>query len=555
MNLAWWLNTAWMLSCRPEAARFRRATHDVADTQAKILQTLLHRNRKTDFGTKYGFDSLRSPQEFQRKVPLSGADDYREPIARIARGEKRVLTAEPVELLEPTSGTTTAEKWIPYTASLRREFQRALAAWIADLTGSRPAVRAGRAYWSISPALGRRDRTEGGITVGFDDDAAYLGNWERLAVRHLLVAPPTLSQVREIEAFRYATLWALLSAADLALISVWNPTFLTILMRRMETWSDRLAKDLTDGELRIPQCESHSVAAVAAWCRLPRRRGREAADILQSDAPLARKVTELWPRLALISCWADGAAALPLPELQSMFPHVEIQPKGLLATEGCVTFPLVGRAAPVLAVRSHFFEFEPLGGPEPTRPLLMAHELNSGETYRVVMTTGGGLYRYQLRDEVECVGFENQCPLLRFRGKSDRVSDLVGEKLSEAQVRAAIDAAFADRPPQFALLAPCVERQPMRYLLFCEWAERAPTSDTLEAARTVLQRTLERNPHYEYAVKWGQLAPVEIRVLDGRRKSGWQIFEERCLARGQKLGDVKPTALDSEFGWSGRFQE
>ncbi len=143
---------------------------------------------------------------------------------------------------------------------------------------------------------------------------------------------------------------------------------------------------------------------------------------------------ELWPRLTLISCWTDAAAARGAVELQSMFPNVEIQSKGLLATEGCVTFPLVGRPAPVLAVGSHFFEFQEEGreneDADPFAGCRLAHELDRGGRYSVVLTTGGGLYRYRLNDSVEVVGFEHECPLLRFLGKTDRVSDLVGEKLA-----------------------------------------------------------------------------------------------------------------------------
>src|SRR6266852_4437688 len=76
--------------------------------------------------------------------------------AGIAAGEPNVLTRDPVLLLEPTSGSTGGEKLIPYTASLRREFQRAVAAWIGDLFRQRPAVRRGRAYWSLSPVFGPR---------------------------------------------------------------------------------------------------------------------------------------------------------------------------------------------------------------------------------------------------------------------------------------------------------------------------------------------------------------------------------------------------------------
>src|SRR5439155_20756984 len=145
---------------------------------------------------------------------------------RIGAGEARVLTADPVLLLEPTSGASGGEKLIPYTAGLRRQFQRGVAAWIADLYWHRPAVRRGRAYWSISPALGPPRRSSGGIPIGFADDAEYLGRLERFALRRLLVAPPAVARLSDMAAFRYCTLLFLLAAEDLTLVSVWNPTFL-----------------------------------------------------------------------------------------------------------------------------------------------------------------------------------------------------------------------------------------------------------------------------------------------------------------------------------------
>ena len=85
---------------------------------------------------------------------------------------------------------------------------------------------------------------------------------------------------------------------------------------------------------------------------LPRR-----AAELRRLAPDA--LTRIWPRLGLISCWGDAHAALHLDELRRSFPGVEIQPKGLLATEAFVTIPFDDRTP--LAIRSHFFEFLPEG--------------------------------------------------------------------------------------------------------------------------------------------------------------------------------------------------
>ncbi|PYV16325.1 MAG: hypothetical protein DMG07_08055, partial [Acidobacteria bacterium] len=399
----------WMASASLEHRRFRGATGRVAETQASVLREILRSSRATEFGRRLGFSSIRTTRDFQRRVPLSTYDDYRSAVARIADGEPHVLTSERVELFEPTSGTTGGEKWIPYTRGLRRQFQAAIRAWIFDLLHERPALRAGRAYWSVSPAFGETRRTPGGIPVGFDADTAYLASFERRLVGRLLAVPPEVARSRDLDRFRYTTLVWLLAAEDLALVSVWSPSFLVALLSRLEEWSGPLCRDLAP---RAP------------------KRAEALRRLLESGASLGEKVARVWPSLRLISAWTDGAAAQCVPGLRAIFPEVEIQPKGLVATEGCVSFPLVGGAGAALALRSHFFEFQDVGGGD----CLLAHELEAGGRYRVVITTAGGLYRYELRDEVKVIGFDRECPLLRFVGKADRVGDLVGEKLAEGHV-------------------------------------------------------------------------------------------------------------------------
>jgi hypothetical protein len=248
-TVPWLLNTAWMLKCSAEAVLFARASRRVADIQARLLLQTLWANRNTDFGRAHRFVAITDARTYQERVPLATYDDFTEDIRRIAAGEADVLTCEPVLLLEPTSGTTGGEKLIPYTAGLRRQFQRGVAVWIADLFHRRPAVRAGRAYWSLSPMLGPPRRSPGGLPIGFDDDIAYLGWTEQFALLRLLVTPPEVAHLPDMESFRYCTLLFLLAADDLALISVWSPTFLTALLAPLGEWQERLCHDLRCGSL------------------------------------------------------------------------------------------------------------------------------------------------------------------------------------------------------------------------------------------------------------------------------------------------------------------
>ncbi len=550
MSLPWLLNTAWMFSCAREARAFASATRHVAATQAEVLASILRQNRDAEFGRAHHFHGIDGPHAYQQRVPLSRYEDYAQAIHRIAEGENHVLTRARVELLEPTSGTTGGEKLIPATAPLCRQFQRAVAAWVADLFHHRPGLRRGRGYWSISPAFGSPRRTAAGIPIGFENDADYLGAGGRWLLKRLMAVPANVARVVDIDEFRYHTLWHLLRAPGLTLMSVWSPTFLPTLLAPLEAWSDRLGFDLE-------RCGETTRAA-------------ELRRIFRVPSSTAEKLRRIWPRLALISCWADAGSARYLGQLRELFPEVEIQPKGLLATEGCVSFPLTGRPAPVLAVRSHFFEFQEIDAPERLR---LGHELERGGRYRVVLTTAGGLYRYELRDEVEILGFENQCPLLRFLGRSDGGCDLVGEKLSERHVQAVLERLLeghrrcrpapiaqagcpvdAGRYPlfPFAILVP-VDDRPPRYRLFVQFASLDSDPAAALAMASGLESGLCENPHYAYARRFGQLAPAEIVVLDPHGESAWELYQHECLSRGARLGSVKPRALDAWAGWSAVF--
>lgn len=525
MNVAYWLNSAWMWKCRREWLRFQRATESVIASQAAVLREILENNAASEFGRVHEFDYIDSADAYRRRVPLANYGNFQSYVDRIGAGEQNLLTTEPVTLLEPTSGSSGGEKLTPYTAALRRQFQRGIDAWIANLMASYPSVRVGRAYWSISPAFGRARATCAGIPIGFEDDTAYLGSVERLAMRRLLAVPPEVAKSIDIDRFRYQTLLHLVAADDLALISIWSPTFLTVLLEQLDTAGARLCDDLATNP-----------------------RVNELRRIISSNLPLANKLRRIWPRLALISCWADGASSRYVEKLGKLFPDVTIQPKGLLATEGFVSLPLAGQPGAALALRSHFFEFIDEHG-----EVRLAHEVQLGKNYQVVITTGGGLYRYRLGDVVEVVGFVNQCPLLRFVGRADRVSDLVGEKLDETHVRDVVDQVLREcgLSPSFSMMVP-VDNGVRCYRLYLQGVTLSAAQKRDLEAR--LEAGLNDNPYYHYAVQLGQLASLQVQLLPSNGDSAWSVYERECVARGQKLGDIKPTVMHGWTGWAKKFE-
>jgi len=528
-------NRAYVAGAVPSRLRLEYALRHPARAQRAILARILRENAGTEFGRAHDFAGIGTVEGYRARVPFGDADTFAPYVARIARGEHGVLTAAPVRALEPTSGSSGAAKLVPYTSALLEEFSAATVPWIFDLLTGRPGLRNGRAYWAITPPGRHARRSEGGLPIGLEHDSDYFPAFARALLDRVLGMPRALSRAPDVPTCRYLTLRALLAMPDLAMISVWSPSFLTLLTESLYDHYDELLHDLAHGSLGVTIDAALRMELARALparpdvaTRLRRRFGHAPPDDLG----------ELWTRLGLISCWTDGHAARALAGLRRRFPRVEVQGKGLIATEGVVSFPMFDAPGPVAAVTSHFIELAPAEAPD--RPVTL-DRAERDATYEVVLTTSGGFYRYRLRDLVRVEGFYRTTPVLRFVGRADCASDLAGEKLTPAFVETALTTAQRDAHvlPGFAMLAPAWASPP-EYRLFVDLD--APSAERLAAAVEV---ELARSYHYELCRSLGQLAPVRAAPISDAASR----YERACLARGQRAGTIKPPALDARLGW------
>ena len=223
-----------------------------------------------------------------------------------------------------------------------------MASWFSGWKQRRPEVFAGRAYWAISPPGMQAQTAPGGLPVGMTSDAAYFPEGVGARLAEWLIIPELSGQA---EAVFDETAEALLAAPDLSVISVWSPTFLLgvdAALRRMR------------GDFR--------------W-------------------------RDLWPKLALVSCWADASRAQWISRLTERLGGIPIEGKGLLATEGITSVPDAIDGAPRLAVECHWHEFLDDDG-----CFTEISDLKIGRVYEVLLTTGGGLFRYRCGDRVRVRG-------------------------------------------------------------------------------------------------------------------------------------------------------
>src|SRR5947209_7004149 len=394
-------NLLWFLYSFGMSRRWKRATRDVSGTQAAVLKRILSENAGSEFGREHHFAGMNSVEKYQRAVPLRSYEEFQPYIERIADGQPQVLTTQLVLQFGLTSGSTQASKLIPYTKALVSEFQEGIDPWVYYLFRRFPRILLGKTYWSVTPIGERKSHTTGGIVIGFDDEQQYFSPLTRWVLNSIMAVPSQLAQLSDMEVFRYVTLRLLLQERLLSWVSVWNPSFLTLLLDPLSQWFSQLIEDIKQGTLSVAsEIELPLRNVLLPLCKKNPARAKELTALyaIWQGKPFAepnavgRTLYEaIWPHLQFISCWAHGNAALALPHLKRYFPRARIQPKGLLATEAFISFPFKDDLS-ALSLLSHFFEFEEVD--QTALAIKLAHELQAGRRYSVLVTTGGALSRY-----------------------------------------------------------------------------------------------------------------------------------------------------------------
>jgi len=119
---------------------------DIKSAQEELLLSMIRQAEHTEYGKAYGFAEITSAEDYQKKVPLTVYEDYLPYIEKIADGAQTILTGEHIIMLEPTSGSASASKYIPYTKTLKEQFRRAsspgceISTWATRLSNGDRAI-------------------------------------------------------------------------------------------------------------------------------------------------------------------------------------------------------------------------------------------------------------------------------------------------------------------------------------------------------------------------------------------------------------------------------
>jgi hypothetical protein len=84
------------------------------EAQLEVFFKLINKAKNTEWGKKYGYDSIRTIEEFQKRVPVNSYEDIKPEIERIRQGGKNILWPGEIKWFAKSSGTTSSKsKFIP----------------------------------------------------------------------------------------------------------------------------------------------------------------------------------------------------------------------------------------------------------------------------------------------------------------------------------------------------------------------------------------------------------------------------------------------------------
>ena len=258
-------------------------------------------------------------------------------------------------------------------------------------------------------------------------------------------------------------------------------------------------------------------------------------------AALPIRLSTLWPNLRAVVTWLGGGCAIAAQAVRAQLPpQGQMMDAGYVASElrGTVVVDVTrGLALPML--RDVFFEFVLVNDWDAgVRETRLLHELEDGQDYHIIVTTAAGLLRYHMNDVMRVTGRVGATPTLAFIRKGRGVTNIVGEKVSEDQVHAAVVACWPEPPRFYVALA---DTAAARYLLWVEPANSTILSGDLAASIDAKLAHL----NIEYAAKRGsgRLHPLQVRVL--RRGAGEAYHRHLVEQKGQREAQAKVLALQT----------
>ncbi|MGB0588372.1 MAG: GH3 auxin-responsive promoter family protein [Myxococcota bacterium] len=544
--MSWLVDDIGRTIARWTGRSFERAARDPRAAQLERLKRLVHDRKDTAFGRDHGFASIDSPEAYRAAVPMRDYEGFRPYIDRIVMGEKRILTREEPFMFTTTSGTTDRPKLVPVTNSWRTELRQLVRVWLYRTMVDHPGLMRDGLVSLVSPAV--EGYTEQGTPIGSVSGITY--QKVPFYIQSTYVVPYGVMTIEDYD-LRYllATRYALARRASMCVAP--NPSTFLRMAELGNRESESIIHAIHDGTLGIPETQQLSAhdreicAKLTADLKPNPAWAKSMEKARAVDGVLRPK--DLWPNFKLVGCWLGGSCGVQANRLIDWYGDVAFRDPGFRATEATMTVPVRDSTAEgVLALNANFYEFIPVDEIESSDPpVLLADELEVGGQYYILLTTRGGLYRYDINDIIEVTGTYQNSPLVAFLRKGRDMVNITGEKLHVNQIYQAAQRASDLMDWKWEQLQLIPDAEAARYDLLLEPRDPNCPERALQAFVIAFDEQLSAlNMEFAHKRKSKRLHLPRLHHM----RQGWSTAHQRAdVANGKRDGQYKWPYVRNEW--------
>jgi GH3 auxin-responsive promoter len=519
-------------------ARLNQYKNDPKSIQMAILKQILKANQQTVFGREHHFAHIDSHEDFKRNVPVKTSGQYATWLTRVYQGERNVITRENPYYFAMTTGSTGDYKYIPITRRFRQETDNSTLVFIRLLEQHFPEMT----RCSIQFLVGSGDggSSPDGVPKGFVSGF----NYKHLpkAITRRFVIPYWVFTLEDAHDRYYAMARYMLDADDLVAIGAISPLNITNVAKSILENVERLISDLANQTLTLsaanqPQAEKQTFSA-----RPQKLAALKAWQSAQGGIEAVQLMNGLFDKLKTLVTWSGGNMSYALTELEQYFGPKQLFEMPFSASEGIFSIPYAPNTkGGIAAITGHFLEFIPEDQIDQDLPdVLPVWEVEQGKTYYQVITTSGGLYRYNMEDLVVVNGFWGKVPILEFLSKKARQVSISNERMTEKDFTDATNRVCSRMGVRFDhfIFFPCRSGF-YRMVVDHELPEMIPF---LQAIETELRKT---SMGYDFEREDLLLQPIKMNLVDKAALAQYvQGFQFKSKLPS---GQFKPLHLSNVF--------
>lgn len=516
----------------------------------QCLMKLLDDNKDTEYGRKYDFASIKSIEEYQKRLPVITYDNIAQDLERMMRGEKNILTAYSFSHMNETSGTIGAMKVIPMTDEQMQMFVKYNRYYTDGLMSRRMGEgwMHGRAFCTSE---GNHRTLESGITVGCASSKMvdFIGGREAAdqIMRIMYTSPVDASAPKPGVDAKYLHARFFLEDGDITGMVCGFFSLATLYLKYIADNYQMLIHDIETGSIdtsvnMIPEVKDRILNSISP----NPYRAQQLREIFKngSDFPF---IPLVWPSLTYIcGVGADGFSNFDqaITERYGGGNLTRIY-SGITSSEGLFSVPLdINNPDNLLAAGTGLIEFLPVEAGDDFSKIVLMDQLEVGKIYEIIYTNLSGFYRYRMSDAVQCTGYYNKTPLVQFMYRVNRTVNLVCEKTTEKALTATVEKSMQELGIKLRdyTMYPNGDVFPVRYEFLLETQDGSIPDIPLETiSRTINANLCHFNAEYEdcfnvdHTLDWPVIHWLEPQTNDH--------FIDYMAAKGKSPSQQKPVRI------------